>query len=139
MFSNEIVEKKSRDTKQRLALLELLASTKEHPTATWLYENLRKTFPSISLGTVYRNLSVLVEQGRVRVLRNGSGFDRFDGNVSEHNHVICTVCKKIMDIVSEIPAEAAVERSAEKESGFKIISHRLDFYGICPECSTKAN
>ena len=134
MIPNKNTEDKKRFTKQRAALLELLHSTKEHPTAAWLYENMRRTFPSTSLGTVYRNLSVLAEQGKIRVLHNGSGFDRFDGDVSEHNHVICTVCKKVIDVASGISAGTKAEESAEKESGFKIFSHRLDFYGICPDC-----
>ena len=70
----------------------------------------------------------------MQVLRGGSGFDRFDGNVLPHNHAICTACGKVADIASEIPFKADAEKSAEEESGFKIFSHRLDFYGICPEC-----
>lgn len=134
MVTVKPTEKKTRFSKQRVALLELLSSTKEHPTAAWLYQNLRKDFPSISLGTVYRNLSLLAEQGKIQILRNGSGFDRFDANVSDHSHITCTVCGKVADLDSEIPGEDNAERIAEEASGFRVFSHKLDFYGICPEC-----
>ena len=134
MVTNNSASKRTRYSKQREALLELLCSTKEHPTATWLHQNLRQTLPSISLGTVYRNLSVLAEQGKVQVLHSGSGFDRFDGNVSDHSHITCTVCGRVADADCVIPGENAAERIAEEASGFRVLSHKLDFYGICPQC-----
>lgn len=133
MIINNEKTKKSRLTKQRSALLSLLRSTKEHPSALWLYERMRETFPAISLGTVYRNLTVLADQGQIAIL-HGGGFDRFDGDTSIHSHVTCTVCGSVRDVTADIPPEAMSEKSAENESGYKIFSHRLNFYGICPEC-----
>ena len=100
----------------------------------WLYERLRERYPSVSLGTVYRNLSLLAEQGKVLVLRGGSGYDRFDGNVADHSHITCTVCGRIADVDCAIPGEAEAEKAAAEASGFMVLSHALSFYGICPEC-----
>ena len=134
MLPNKPAEKKTRHSKQRAALLELLMSTKEHPTAAQLYERLREQYPSVSLGTVYRNLSLLAEQGQVQVLRGGSGFDRFDGNVALHSHITCTVCGRVADVDCSLPGEAEAEKLAAEASGFRVLSHALNFYGICPEC-----
>ena len=134
MLPAKSAERKTRYSKQRAALLELLNSTKEHPTAAWLYERLREQYPSISLGTVYRNLSFLAEQGKVQILRGGSGFDRFDGNVAPHSHITCMACGRVADADCAIPGEAEAEKVAEEASGFKVLYHSLDFYGICPEC-----
>ena len=114
--------------------MELLNSTKEHPTAAQLYERLREKYPSISLGTVYRNLSLLAEQGKIQVLHSGSGFDRFDGNVADHSHITCAVCGRVADVDCAIAGEAESKSMAEEASGFKVLSRKLDFYGICPKC-----
>ena len=124
-----------RNSRQRTALLELLKSTKSHPTASWIYDELKKEFPDLSQGTVYRNLSVLAEQGLVQVLRSGSTFDRFDADTSAHYHVVCTVCGKVEDVAMK--ADAAGETSAARATGYRIEGHRLDFYGVCPACQKK--
>ena len=124
-----------RNSKQRKSILELLKSTKNHPTALWLYDRLREKYPSLSQGTVYRNLSILAEQGQIQVLRSGSTFDRFDGDTSLHYHVICHQCGRVDDV--EMRAESDRERAAAKASGYLVKSHRLDFFGICPECQGK--
>lgn len=124
-----------RNSRQRTALLELLKSTKSHPTALWIYDELRKEFPDLSQGTVYRNLSVLAEQGLVQVLRSGSSFDRFDADTSAHYHVICTECGKVDDV--KMKADAAIETEAAGATGYRISGHRLDFYGVCSECQKK--
>lgn len=124
-----------RASKQRSALLDLLKSTKSHPTAAWLYENLKGTLPDLSLGTVYRNLTVLEEQGLAKVLPSGSGVDRFDADMSGHYHVTCEVCGKVEDV--DMPFGTECEAEAVAASGYFITAHRLDFYGICPECRKK--
>lgn len=121
-----------RKSRQRTALLELLRSTKTHPTASWLYDRLKPDFPDLSPGTVYRNLTILAEQNLVRVLRSGSTFDRFDADTGTHYHIVCERCGKVEDI--ELPAEDGCEREAQEASGYAITSHRLDFFGICPDC-----
>ena len=86
-----------RQSRQRSRILELLRSTASHPTADWLYEQLKNEFPRLSLGTVYRNLSLLAEQGLVKKIRFGSTFDRFEANIQPHYHLICESCEKIFD------------------------------------------
>lgn len=125
----------TRNSRQRTALLDLLRSTKSHPTASWLYDRLKATFPDLSLGTIYRNLSMLADRGVVRVLRSGSAFDRFDADTSEHYHVVCEVCGKVEDV--DLAVDSTLDARAEEASGYRISTHRLDFIGICPACREK--
>ena len=115
-------------------------STTGHPNAAWVYERVRERFPDISLGTVYRNLEVLASDGAVLELRAADGVARFDGDASEHYHLECTVCARVMD------AGAAGERrkhvnfgdeAIEKKNGFRVTGHRLTYLGVCAECAAK--
>ena len=81
-------------SKQREALLTLLRSTRSHPSADWLYENLRKEFPNISLGTVYRNLAQLAENGDILKISTSANKEHFDGFVHRHFHFVCNKCDK---------------------------------------------
>ena len=81
-----------RRSKQRDAIKAYLMSTTAHPTAEVVYENIKKDFPNISLGTVYRNLNFLVEHDEALRLDCGDGFDHFDGNTHPHNHFFCKSC-----------------------------------------------
>ena len=81
-------------SKQREALLTLLRSTRSHPSADWLYENLRKEFPNISLGTVYRNLAQLAENGDILKISTSANKEHFDGFVHRHFHCVCNKCDK---------------------------------------------
>lgn len=119
-------------SKQREALFTLLCSTKTHPTAAWLYERLKKDFPRLSQGTVYRNLNILAEQKRIKVITIDSSFAHFDADMSVHNHVICTRCGRVDDAF--MPTDAHCEQTAEAVSGYRIDSHRFDFFGLCPDC-----
>lgn len=121
-----------KNSKQRNALLLLLRSTKIHPTASWLYDHLKEDFPSLSYGTVYRNLSILADQGLIHVLHSGSTFDRFDADTTSHYHVICERCGKVEDV--KMVAKTVQEADVANASGYRIGSHRLDFFGICPDC-----
>lgn len=126
-----------KHSKQREALFKLLCSTKTHPTAAWLYDRLRKDFPRLSQGTVYRNLNILAEQKRIKILNTGSGFAHFDADMSVHNHVICTRCGKVEDVY--ISSDVRREQEAADISGYRIDSHRLDFFGLCPDCRRICN
>ena len=126
-------DKKHRSSRQRDRLLELLKKTDIHPTVDWLYSRLKTEFPKLSLGTVYRNLSILIDQGKVLRIEAGSTFDRFEANTGLHYHLICEKCGKIRDF--NMPENRALDTEASRLTGFKIRSHRIDFYGICFECS----
>lgn len=135
-MKQEIPQKIYRYSSQREHLLALLRSTESHhPTAAWLYDRLKEEFPSLSFGTVYRNLAVLIDQGLAKKIDAGSTFDRFEAKTTPHYHLICSKCGKIIDVgqcfFSEINDE--IGRSTD----FDVESHRIDFFGICSDCRTK--
>lgn len=119
-------------SKQREALFALLRSTNSHPTAAWLYNTLRKDFPHISQGTVYRNLNILADQKRIKVINVNGAFAHFDADMSVHNHVICSCCGRVDDVV--MPSDEHCDQAAATASGYRIDSHRFDFFGLCPDC-----
>lgn len=121
-----------RNTKQRTALLDLLRSTKSHPTAAWLHERLAGNIPGLSIGTVYRNLSVLAELGNLQIIRSRGACEHFDADVSAHGHIVCEVCDRVQDL--DLPDGREWDREAAKASGYEISSHQLIFFGICPAC-----
>ena len=124
---------KFRQSRQRERILQLLKKTDSHPTVDWLYTSLKEEFPKLSLGTVYRNLSILIEQGLVKKIHFGSTFDRFEANTIPHYHLICEKCHKIEDF--KIPMYDKINREADRQTNFKIKRHMIEFYGICSECS----
>ena len=117
-----------RYSRQREALIELLRSTKSHPDAEWLYEGLRKEYPHISLGTVYRNLRQLADSGDILELNYGST-SHYDGDVSLHYHMQCENCKRIVDIPKEDVIVTIKSETGIEVSGFSIILN-----GLCPKC-----
>jgi len=119
-------------SRQRESIKEYLLYTKEHPTADTVYMHMRKTYSNISLGTVYRNLNLLAEQGEILKLNCQDGCDRFDGNPKTHNHFLCTECGRVLDLEMESIDHINVIAGA----GFagKILGHTTFFYGLCPLC-----
>lgn len=118
-------------SKQREALLTVLANTTEHPTANDIYEKMRKTHPTISRGTVYRNLAMLSESGRVLRIDTVHDSVHYDGCVSPHYHFVCNKCGCVADLnILPIDVDAAVEADIE----CKVNKHSLIFYGECKEC-----
>ncbi len=121
-----------RMTKQRRIILDVLRGTKTHPTADWIYERVREHVPNISLGTVYRNLKILTEMGEVLELNYGSTHSRYDGNPALHYHFTCEECGRCFDV--SIDVREHLEREVASETGFRVDSHRLEFYGLCRNC-----
>jgi len=126
---------KYRYSRQRERILELLRGTGTHPTANWLYEKLRKDFPNLSMGNVYRNLGILVEQGLVKRIDFGSTFDRFDANTDHHYHFVCERCAAIIDL--ELPIDDGLNERVNKATNFKAQRHNIQFYGLCDSCADK--
>lgn len=124
-----------RKTKQRGAILRVLRSTDTHPTADWVYQEVRKEMPNVSLGTIYRNLKTLVEMGEVRELNYGSGYTRYDGKAHDHYHFVCDECGRIEDL--ELECMEGLHRQVSEEVGGVVHSHRLEFYGVCSACLAK--
>jgi Fur family transcriptional regulator, peroxide stress response regulator len=125
-----------RRSKQRERILALLRSTDTHPTANWLFGRLKKEFPDLSMGTVYRNIGILVQQGLIGRIAFGSTFDRLDANVTEHYHFICEECDAIIDL--KLSIEPGIDKRVPISEGFEVHRHAIEFYGLCPKCSKKA-
>lgn len=123
---------KKRMTKQRKIILNVLKNTKSHPTADWVYDQVREVLPNISLGTVYRNLKVLIEMGEIRELDYGSTYSRFDGNPENHYHFVCNHCDRVFDL--DLPLEETLLEKAQTQSPHQVEEHRLEFYGACEHC-----
>lgn len=121
-----------RMTPQRHAILQYLLSSMEHPTADEIYKALEGNFPNMSVATVYNNLRVFKDAGLVRELTFGDASSRFDANVTDHYHVICSSCGKITDF--DHAALLDLESRVAESTGYVVESHRLEFYGVCPAC-----
>ena len=126
---------KYKRSRQRERMLELLGQTEIHPTADWLYQRLKKEFPSLSMGTVYRNLNILVEQKLIQKLPFGSTHDRYEANKNPHYHLVCEKCGCVQDF--DMPRYTEINDQAQKMSSFNISRHRVDFFGICEKCQSK--
>ena len=119
--------------RQREAILNFLITRNDHPTADVVYENVRKEFPNISLGTVYRNLTLLSDMGELLRLRVGDGMDHFDATTEPHYHFICDKCGRVIDLDME-SLDSINEVAGSKFHGC-IKRHVAYFYGSCDMCT----
>jgi len=117
-------------TPQRIAVLEYLEDNKEHPSAETVYNNVSKTFPTMSFATVYNTLAALRNRGHLLELTIDADKRRYDPNTTHHNHLICTRCRRIIDI----PVEYRLHVPEPLRGDFQITGNHIEFYGICPEC-----
>ncbi len=120
-------------TRQRQIILEELRTVDSHPSADEVYEMVRKRLPRISLGTVYRNLEILSELGEIQKLELGGDLKRFDRKPNKHYHIRCMNCGRVDD--APIAPLNQVEDELYGTTVFTIIGHRLEFEGLCPQCS----
>ncbi len=127
---------KRRNTKQRNIIYEILSSTDSHPTADWIYERARKVIPNISLGTVYRNLNILKEEGKIIEITD-SKQSRFDARTTPHYHFKCKICENIYDI--EIEDVFDFKNIKLTKKGFEIHEASVILSGICPACKNSGN
>ena len=130
---SKLREHHCRITPQRVAVLRILAASEGHPSVESVYENVRREFPTTSIATVYKTVHLLKQLNEVLELGFPDGSNRYDGNKPfPHPHVICVRCQKIID-----PDLGSLEDMTSKvadETGFDVLTHRLDFFGICSEC-----
>ena len=132
----KIKENNQRLTPQRLAIVKILAHSESHPSVEKIYQQLRDDFPTMSLATVYRNILLIKSLGEVLELGFPDGSNRYDGNKPyPHPHVICIKCKKIVD--PDLDSLDDMKKEVANETNFKILNHRLDFFGICSNCLAK--
>ena len=122
----------SRGSKQRDTILRVVMNSKSHPRADWVYDQVRREIPNISLGTVYRNLRSLAEAGEIRQLDIADGTSRFDGNTDSHYHFRCERCGRIFDLGE--PVDRSIGERVAKKTGFKITHQRMELLGLCTEC-----
>ncbi len=122
-------------TPQRLAVLDYLEGNTSHPTAEDIYKALLDKFPTMSLATVYNILDALHLRGRIVELSIDPEKKRFDPNTKPHNHLICVKCKKVVDVETTFD----LDLSGDEVSGFEIIGHHVEFYGICSSCKKKGS
>ncbi len=121
-----------RATPQLAAVYEALQGDHSHPSADEIYQRVRRTLPRISLGTVYRNLQRLVEEGRIRMFLLGERVARYDPIVTEHDHFICQQCGRVEDVLLE--RDRRVNLTHLVDEGFTVTAHSLVVRGLCQSC-----
>lgn len=122
-----------RLTPQRVAMLKVIARSEGHPSVEQIYEQIRADFPTTSLATVYKTLSLLKEMGEVLELTIPHLGSRYDGNRPyPHPHVICTGCGIVLD--PEFGAMEEITQEMARQTGYQITHHQLSFFGLCPKC-----
>jgi Fur family peroxide stress response transcriptional regulator len=125
-------------TPQRRAILEAFLASEEHPTVEHVFRAVSESFPRTSLATVYKTVAALKEIGEVLELEFSQESNRYDARRPyPHPHVVCVKCKRILD--PELSRLADVEAEVSERTGFRIFSHRVDFYGLCPACQDEGD
>lgn len=128
-------EKGFKVTPQRLAIYNMLASSKNHPNAEMIFNDLQATYPTMSLATVYKTMEILKEIGLVQILNAGEDSFRYDADTNDHPHVRCMTCGQVEDIehieYSEFLGQVA------KGTNYQLMGQQFYFYGICPSCQSK--
>ncbi|MCP4896471.1 MAG: transcriptional repressor [bacterium] len=123
-----------RATKQRRFVFEAIKKAHRHPTADWVFDQVRIDMPKISLGTVYRNLNVLKNEGQLREILGTDRRARYEARMDPHGHFICLVCSEVRD-VEDVPA---IEWEPLRDLvGCEVMEQRVEFRGLCPACRRK--
>ncbi len=123
----------NRITPQRIAILQVLVTCEGHLSVEEIYEQVREDFPTTSLSTIYKTITLLKEMDEVLELGFSDTGSRYEArNPEPHPHLICVHCREIVDLdvdaLSDLPVHVA------RQTGYEIVSHRLDLFGICPDC-----
>ena len=122
---------RTRETRQRRVVFDTIKATQTHPTADWIFEKVRTTVPKISLGTVYRNLSVLKEEGMVREIYGNDRRAHYDAITSPHAHFVCSSCGSIWDVHGEVEIDW---QSFKELVGCEVAEQRIELDGLCAPC-----
>ena len=121
-----------RNTAQRAAVLRAVEMVHTHPNVEEVYRTVRKKMPNISLGTVYRNLHLLAEEGKLREVQFLGDVLRYDAMTEPHEHFYCRACRRVWDLDSSLPE--TVLRATERKTHGSIERYALDYYGLCSHC-----
>lgn len=127
------MQRRQNFSRKRKAILDVLMNTSTHPTAEWIYQQLKQEYPDLSLGTVYRNLSRFKEEGKIMSVGVVNGQERFDAIIDPHEHFICEQCGSVRDLKYQLLPDS-VDQQMARSCGLQVNSHSLVFYGLCPEC-----
>jgi Fur family transcriptional regulator, peroxide stress response regulator len=130
-------DKGFRMTPQRTLILEEVKGSGRHMTAGEIYERVRRKYPSMAYGTVYRTLHLFAERGLIQEFPFGDQASRFDGRIDRHDHVHCLVCGGLFDV--DVPIAILARQVAEEQTGFEIEGHQTVFQGVCPDCQALRN
>ena len=122
-------------SRQREVILKEVRRAPVHPTAETVFRNLRAEHPKLSLGTVYRNLNLLADLGEIRKIPMPNEKDRFDGDLKEHYHVVCTECGNVADV--RLDGMERIGADAAAQCGYRLTAQELLLYGLCPDCQKK--
>ena len=125
-----------RSSLQRQLVHRIIEASHDHPTAQSVFERAREQMPSISLGTVYRNLQLLVEQGVLLERKIGNRPARYEAQRRRHYHISCVQCGALEDL--SVPYQEVLDRRVQRMVGYELREHRMEFYGVCPRCQTKS-
>ena len=128
------MERTVRYSKKREAILTAIQGTSCHPSAEWLYQQLKPRHPDLSLGTVYRNLAFFQESGQVQSVGVVQGQERFDAIVAPHSHFICNCCGSVLDL-PDVQSDPGLEQTVSTQYGLAVHRCELTFYGLCSSCS----
>lgn len=127
------MQEQNKQFRKRNAILACLCSTKRHPSAEWIFHRLKPEYPDLSLGTVYRNLTLFKQQGTIASLGVVNGVERFDGCVTPHFHFVCRGCGRIEDL-SELQVPPELLRQVEEGMSCRVDGCQLSFFGECSAC-----
>ena len=128
------METKRKNSRKRKAILEALSAVTDHPSADMLYAALKPRYPELSLGTVYRNLAVLAEEGLVVSVAHVAGQERYDARTEDHAHFICRACRRVIDLELE-DTVSPLYAGMEERFGLRPEGHSLNICGLCPRCA----
>lgn len=122
-------------TPQRLAIYQALASTKSHPSAEMIFNELQPLYPTMSLATVYKTIDILRELGLVQILNAGEDSFRYDARTDNHSHIRCTSCGRVDDL--ENVDDSRFTDQIASQTPYHITGQQFYFYGVCPDCQKK--
>jgi Fur family peroxide stress response transcriptional regulator len=122
-------------TFQRQVIYEAVVDSREHPTPELIYEQVRQRIPSISLGTIYKNVKTFLDSGVLKEVTLHHGSLRLESNMTPHHHLVCSSCKAILDI-DESAVEPVRLPKTKLPAGFSIQQCRVEFVGVCKSCQT---
>ena len=122
-----------KHSKKRDAILNCMRGTTCHPTAEWVYQQLKPQFPDLSLGTIYRNIAAFKAEGMIDSVGVVNGLERYDANTAPHAHIICTGCGAVLDAETVALPEDLFAR-VQSDTGCELRGYQITFSGTCPHC-----